>query len=146
LTDLVAVEAVEYPVGRYPPAYVRFSIWANTLTLLVDKIPSGGEEVNVYYGKLHTLDATTSTIPSPLEDLVAIGAEGYAAVEWASYATNRVNVGGGLTWEHYLTWGQDRLAAFMKGLSKHSRKNTLRIRQLYRPYEPPASQAIDWGP
>ncbi len=146
LSDLVVIEAVEYPVGQYPPVYVRFSIWAQTLTLLVDRVPSDGEDVYVYYGKLHTLDASNSTIPAPLEDLVAIGAAGYAAVEWASFASNRVNVGGDQTWRNYLTWGQDRLAAFMQGLSRHSRKNTVRVSRLYRPYEPRDSQSTDWGP
>lgn len=146
LTDLVTIEAVEYPVGEYPPVYARFSLWAVTLTLLVDGVPGGGEQVNVYYGKLHTLDASTSTIPSPLEDVVAMGAAGYAAVEWASFATNRANVGGPETWRNYLVWGQDRLSAFLKSLAKHGRKNAVRTRQLYRPYEPKASQTTDWGP
>ncbi|MFQ5925275.1 MAG: hypothetical protein ACE5IE_04705 [Dehalococcoidia bacterium] len=84
LSDLVAIEAVEYPVGGYPPRYVRFSLWGDTLTLLVEGAPSGGEELYIYYGKLHTLDDTASTIPSPLEDLVVIGGAGYAAIEWAS--------------------------------------------------------------
>jgi len=140
ISDLVAIEAVEYPVGRYPPRYVRFSLWGDTLTLLVEGAPSGGEEVYIYYGKLHTLDETTSTIPSPLEDLVVIGGAGYAAIEWASFATNRLNVGGESTWRNYLTWGQDRLASFLRGLSKHSKKNVVRSRQLYCPYEPRRSQ------
>lgn len=144
ISDLVAIEAVEYPVGRYPPRYVRFSLWGDTLTLLVEGAPSGGEEVYIYYGKLHTLDETASTIPSPLEDLVVIGGAGYAAIEWASFATNRLNVGGESTWRNYLTWGQDRLASFLRGLAKHSRKNTVRSRQLYRPYEPPRSQTTHW--
>lgn len=144
LTDLVAIEAVEYPVGEYPPRYVRFSLWGETLTLLIESTPGDGEEVYVYYGKLHTLDETTSTIPSPLEELVAIGAEGYAAIEWASFATNRVNLGGDQAWRNYLVWGQDRLASFMKGLAKHSRKNVVRCRRLYRPYEPGAGQTSEW--
>jgi len=146
LTNLVEVEAVEYPAGKYPPIYVRFSLWGETLVMLVDGAPSGGEDVYLYYTKLHTLDASSSTIPAALEDLVAVGAGAYAAIEWASYATNRVNVGGGLTWKNYLTWGQDRLAAFMQGLAMHSRKNAVRVQQLYRPSEPPASQSTDWGP
>ena len=146
LTDLVAIEAVEYQVGEYPPRYVRFSLWGETLTLLIESTPGDGEEVYVYYGKLHTLDETNSTIPSPLEELVAIGAEGYAAIEWASFATNRVNLGGDQAWRDYLVWGQDRLASFMKGLAKHSRKNVVRCRRLYRPYEPKPSQTTDWGP
>ena len=144
LTDLVAIEAVEYPVGEYPPRYVRFSLWGETLTLLIESTPGDGEEVYVYYGKLHTLDETNSTIPSPLEELVAIGAEGYAAIEWASFATNRVNLGGDQAWRDYLVWGQDRLASFMKGLAKHSRKNVVRCRRLYRPYEPGAGQTSEW--
>lgn len=146
LANLISVEAVEYPVDKYPPEYARFSLWQSTLTLLVDGVPTGGQSVYVYYNKLHTLDATTSTIPSYLEDLVVTGAAAYAAMEWASYATNRVNVGGGDTWKNYLAWGQDRLAAFMEGLAKHGRRNALRARQLYRPYEPKPSQSTDWGP
>jgi hypothetical protein len=91
LTGLVAVEAVEYPVGEYPPSYAPFSIWGDALTLLVDATPLAAQEVYVYYGKLHTLDASTSTVPAALEDLVASGAAAYAALEWASFATNRVN-------------------------------------------------------
>jgi len=131
LSDLVEIEAVEYPASSYPPSYVRFSAWADTLTLLIDSLPADGEDVYVYYGKLHTLDTDSSTIPAKLEDLVALGAAAYAAIEWASFAANRVNVGGSEVWHSYLTWGQDRLAAFMKGLAKNSRKNTVRVRQLY---------------
>jgi len=131
LSDLVEIEAVEYPVGDYPPSYVRFSVWADTLTLLMDSLPADAEDVYVYSGKLHTLNADTSTLPAKLEDLVALGAAAYAAMEGASFATNRVNLGGAETWRNYLTWGQDRLAAFMKGLTKHSRKNTVRVRRLY---------------
>ncbi|MBA7596049.1 hypothetical protein ES703_07029 [subsurface metagenome] len=146
LSDLVAIEAVEYPTGQYPPQYIRFSLWGDTLTLLTDRTPGEGEEVDIYYGKLHTLDEATSTLPSPLEDVVAVGAEGYAAVEWASFATNRVNLGGSSTWKSYLTWGQDRLASFLRALARHSRKNRVRARRLYRAYEPGASQTTDWGP
>jgi hypothetical protein len=132
LQDMVEIEAVEYPAGNYPPSYVRFSVWSDTLTLLIDSLPGESEDVNVFYGKLHTLDASGSTIPAKLEDLVATGAAGYAAIEWASFATNRVNLGGSDTWRNYLTWGQSRLAAFMRDLSKCGKKNAVRVRKLYR--------------
>ena len=146
LSDLVAIEAVEYPVGHYPPVYTRFSLWGQTLTLLTEGTPGEGEEVNVYYGKLHTLDESSCTLPPALEELAALGAAAYAAIEWASFATNRVNVGGEDTWRNYLTWGQDRLAAFMKGLATHSRQNAVRCRRLYSPQQPKPSQTTDWGP
>ena len=146
LTDRVAIEAVEFPTDKYPPVYMQFSIWVDTLTLLVDKVPSGGENVNIYYTKLHTLDATSSTLPTHLEDLLVMGGAGYAALEWASFATNRVNVGGEDTWRNYLIWAQDRLGSFHRGLAKHGRKNSVRIRQLYRPFRTPEDQTTVIGP
>ncbi len=146
LADLVAIEAVEHPVGDYPPAYVPYSVWLSTLTMLVDSAPGSAEDVNVYYTKLHTLDATTSTLPERLEAVVATGAGAYAALEWASFATNRVNVGGQDVWRDYLTWGQQRLAEFQKALARHGRRNAVRIRRLYRPATTPVGQSTVTGP
>ena len=114
LSGRVTVDAVEYPTGQYPPAFAAYSLWGDTLTLLIDDEPGGGESVAVYYLKLHTLDEASSTLPGALEDLVATGAGAYAALEWASFATNRVNVGGTETWRHYHIWAQERLATFAR--------------------------------
>jgi hypothetical protein len=140
------VEAVEYPVGQYPPSYAPFSIWGDTLTLLVDATPLAAQDVHVYYGKLHTLDATTSTIPTALEDVVATGAAAYAALEWATFATNRVNVGGPDVWRQYLVWGQERLAAFVRELARHGRRAGVRVRRLYRPAAPADLRSTPWEP
>ena len=146
VTDLVAIEAVEYPTDDYPPNYVPYSVWLSTLTMLIDATPGGVESVNVYYTKLHTLDATSSTLPSRFEDVVATGAAAYAALEWASFATNRVNVGGQDVWRDYLTWGQERLAEFESALAEHGRRNAVRVRQLYRPATTPVDQSTVAGP
>ena len=146
LADLVAVEAVEYPTGDYPPTYVPYSVWLSTLTVLIDAAPAGVESVNVYYTKLHILDATSSTLPSRFEDVVATGAAAHAALEWASFATNRVNVGGQDVWRDYLTWGQERLAEFESALAEHGRRNAVRVRQLYRPATSPVDQSTVTGP
>ena len=146
LSDLVAIEAVEYPVGEYPPSFVRYSVWLNTLTMLIDGMPSAGEDVSVYHTTLHTLDVSSSTIPPRFEDVIAGGAGGYAAVEWSSFATNRVNVGGQDVWRDYLTWGRERLADFQRDLAKHGRRNALRVRRLYRPAAAPADQSTVQGP
>ena len=131
LTARVSVETAEYPVDQYPPSLVPFTTWAETLTLLVDGAPIEGEAVRVRYAMLHTLDADGTTIPELLHDLVATGAAVYAAIEWASYASNRVNVGGTETWRNYHTWAQERLAAFAKALAKHGRERRLRSHRLY---------------
>ena len=145
LSDRVMVAAVEYPVDKFPKRYQRFSLWGDALTVLGDEVPDGSNAY-IYYGKLHTLDASSSTIPQQFDDLIAAGAEGYAAVEWAVYATNRVNVGGSETPEEFLRWGRDKLRYFKDELRRLGRRNRVRISQLYRPYYPPVSKSTDYGP
>jgi len=145
VTDRIMVEAVEYPVDRFPKRYQRFALWGDTITLLGDEVPDGSN-ADVYYGKLHTLDSQTSTISAGHEDLVAGGACGYAAVEWAVYAINRVNVGGTPTPNEFLDWGQEKLAYFRRELRRLGRRNRVRLRSLYKPYYPPVSQSTDYGP
>ena len=145
ITDRIMVEVVEYPVDEFPKRYQRFALWADTITLLGDEVPDGSN-AHIYYGKLHTLDDTTSTIPAKHEDLVVTGACGYAAVEWAIYAINRVNVGGGITPGEFLSWGREKLACFKDELKKLGRKNRARVRSLYKPYYPPVSKSTDYGP
>ena len=145
ITDRVMVEAVEYPVDKFPKRYQRFSLWGDTLTLLGTEVPDGSNAY-IYYGKLHTLDAESSTIPAEHEDLIATGACGYAAVEWAIYAINRVNVGGTITPKELLTWGREKLNYFKTELKRLGRRNRVRVRSLYKPYYPPVSKSTDYGP
>jgi hypothetical protein len=143
LTSRVSIEAVEYPTGQYPPCLVPFTTWVDTLSLLIEGEPSAGESVLVRYSKLHTLDSTSTTLPERLHDLVATGAAAYAALEWASYATNRVNVGGAETWRNYHTWAQERMAAFAKALAKLGRERRLRSHRLYQPAAASAPRGIE---
>jgi hypothetical protein len=131
LTERVMVEAVEYPLDKFPPAYQRFALWGHALTLFGGEVPDGANCV-VYYGMLHTLDGEGSTIPTKHEDLVAIGAGGYAAVGWASYAINKVSLGGTTTPQEFLEWGNQRLKQFKSELRRLGRRNQVRIRQLYK--------------
>jgi hypothetical protein len=131
LAARVTIEAVEWPAGQYPPAYVAFTMWGETLTVETASAPPDGDDVVVRYGALHTLDGDGTTLPERLQDLVATGAAAYAAIEWAAYAVDRLNTGGDDTWRHFHTWGQERLASFAKGLAKHGRERRLRSRRLY---------------
>ena len=133
LTDLVRVEAVEFPIGENPPSHLDFHHRGSTLTLLTEDIPTPATPVKVYYGRLHTLNATTSTIPPHLEELVLAGAAGYAAMDQSGHAINSINAGGPNTWQHFLTWGQEKLAHFRQGLANLSRRTSLRTRRLHRP-------------
>lgn len=90
------------------------------------------------YGGATVADSTVtwtcrsaSTLPGHLEDLCAVGAGAYAALEWASYAINQVNVGGDPTPREYLEWAQRRLDFYHKELKRYGRQARLKIRQLY---------------
>ncbi len=145
IASRIMVQAVEYPVDKFPKSYQRFSLWADTITLLGDTVPDGSNAY-IYYGKLHTLDGAGSTIPTRHEDLVAAGAAGYAAIAWGAYSVNRVNVGGTITPDEFLNWGKEKLNYFRQELKRLGRRNRTRISQLYKPYYPVVSKATDYGP
>jgi hypothetical protein len=130
LSDRVMVEAVEYPVDVSPPEYQRFSIWGDTLTIISGSEPDGSN-CHVYYGALHTLNADGSTVPTKYEDLVTTGACGYAAIAWAAYAINKVNVGGEMTPKEYRLWGSERLGIFKESLKRLGRRQRVRVQQLF---------------
>ena len=145
VTNRVMVEAVEYPVDKFPRRYQPFSLWGDVLTLLGDEVPDGSNAY-IYYGKLHTLDASGSTVPTRHEDLIAAGAAGFAAVEWAVYAVNRVNVGGTVTPREFLDWGNLKLRFFRGELRRLGRRDRVRVSSLYRPHYPIVSKSTDYGP
>jgi len=145
LSDRIMVAAVEYPVGSIPPDYQQFSIWGDTLTI-VSGNPPDGSSCYIYYGTRHILDDEGSSIPVKYEDLVAGGAGGYAAIEWAAYAINRVNVGGTVTPREFLDWGNQKLKEFRAELRRLGRRNRVRISSLYGQYNRAASTSIDYGP
>ena len=60
ITDRIMVEAVEYPVDKFPRRYQRFSLWADTLALLGDEVPEiddqhGFVQEKVFRNSAHVL-------------------------------------------------------------------------------------------
>jgi hypothetical protein len=145
LTNRVMIEAVEYPVGLYPVSYQRFAFWQDMMTLLGPDVPDGAV-CCVYYGQLHTLDSSGSTIPAIYEELIASGAAGYAAVQQGVYAIDRVNTGGSGTPQDWENRGRHQLAYFRSELKRSGRRNRVRMKQLYVPYNQPLSRTTDMGP
>lgn len=144
LDSLVRVEAAEYPTGCWPPSYVQFSLFQSTLTLLTDATPSGADSVNLYWGSLHSLDDDVSTLPVAVEDTVLTGAAAYAALEWASFATNRANVAGTAAFESYRVWGEERLQAFREALRGLGRDARLHNAGLYQPARNVSRSVVQW--
>ncbi len=131
LTNVIEIEGVEWPVGEFPPTRVGWSQWEDTITLDVVAAPSAVEDINVYWTTLHTLDGSGTTIPLAHQPLVADGAAGYAALDWTSYAANRLNTGGDDVWGRYKAFAEERLRTFRAELRRIGRNNAVRVRQLY---------------
>lgn len=131
LANLIEIEAVEWPVSDFPPNRVGWSQWQTTITMDVVGEPQGAENVNVYWTKLHTLDGSSSTLPVHHEDIVAAGAVAYAALDWTSYATNRLNTGGDDVWGRYKALAEERLRYFRQELVRVGRRNAVRQRRMF---------------
>lgn len=131
LAGLIAIEAIEYPAGQYPPAYTGFSRWAETVTLHTGGLPDGSD-ARLYYTAAHVLDDGGSTVPTSLEDALATGAAGYAALEYAAFAIDKLNTGDRVA-EQYSAWGRAWLAAFRELLRQHGRGRDVRRGRLTTP-------------
>jgi len=145
LTGRISIAAVEFPKGYLPPRYNRFGVWLDTLTLLDEAVGTGANAA-VYYGKLHTLSASASTIPACFEELVARGAGGYAALELAVFTANRVNHGGADTAARYLRLGTYWVKDFKAELRRVGHRGGVRTSSFYGPAALPVSERRVYGP
>ena len=131
LTDRVSVDRVEFPVGKTPRQFQRFSIYADTIMLIGD-VEGDGEDCYIYWGKVHTLDGSTSTIPSYLEDVLALGAAAYAVLAQAQLRTDAAGFGGERADTDYQSWGSAMLKQFTAQLKRFGRGRKLKISQFYQ--------------
>lgn len=150
LTPRIRVVAAEYPTGEYPPEFVPFTLWGDTLTLDLVAAPSGTPNVNVYWHKEHTIHATvdaSSTFPASHDQIIATGAAAYAALEWGSFSSNRVNIGGENTWGRYMDFAAVRLEEFHEMLRNLPARSKVQTARLYAPVDARLrSQTTDPGP
>lgn len=141
VTGIVGILAVEYPVGNWPRTFVQFEWYGGVLTLITDLMPTG-DNCTVYYTKVQSIGAT-QTFGSEVNHSVALGAAAYAALEWASWATNRINADP-TAQQRYGVDGERWLGEFNTWLARKRRK--VGVRRLYTPTEPEQSKTTDWGP
>ena len=130
LADRISVDKVEFPVDKHPRIFQRFAVYQDTLTLIGD-YEGDGEDCYIFWGKVHTLDAATSSIPARLEDIVALGATAYAAISLSQYHSDRASTGGEDVDRDYASWGRDRLKEFKQQLKLAGRSRKLKTGKLY---------------
>ena len=127
LPNFLELESVELPADAFPRRHVPFSVWADTITLETPSPPEGGR-ARLRYLARHTLDEQGATLPEALEDVLATGAAGYAAIAWAAYAIDRLTAGDDVA-ERYRLWGEARLRAFREQLRERERPRRVRSRR-----------------
>ena len=132
LTDLIAAETVEYPVGSFPPEYTPFATWATTLTIQSETTPSGAS-AKLFYTARHALDGSGTTLTSFQVDVLVTGAAAYAALEQSAYTADRLATGGAPVPGRYEAYARARLTAFHQLLFQYGRKNRVRARRAYVP-------------
>jgi len=131
LTDKVSVDKIEFPADKHPRSFQRFSVYQGTLTLIGD-VEGDGEDCYIYWGKVHTLDGSTSTIPTYLEDVLALGATAYAVLAQTQYRVDVAGHGGEQADRDYQAWGDIMLRNFKEALKRFDRGRKLKISQFYQ--------------
>lgn len=83
-TTFAWVEAVEYPVDRYPQCLLPFREQPGPeLYLLTDDLPPAAAQIGVWYAARYTVDDASSDLPARLERVVLAGALAYACLDQA---------------------------------------------------------------
>jgi hypothetical protein len=141
LSDVLEIEAIEFPTGQYPQAFIDWRRWATTLYLDSDKTPDG-TNCRLFYLALHDISGTW-TIPPAGEEVVLIGAGAYALLDRGAMEVPLVNAGGGDAEEDYLVEGWRRLERFNQELLQLASK--VRRRRLYTPGDArPSRSVVSW--
>jgi hypothetical protein len=133
-TGLIRVVRVWHPYTAAnpedPPEWRRFEHWGSTLHILDGDEPAVAEVIRVYYTKPQTIkdlaSATATTVPTEDEELIVLGAAGYAALEKARSAVVQAGISTD-TPKHWETWGKDRIAQFNTALNAIRAGQTLKL-------------------
>jgi len=119
LSKRLKVFSVEFPLDYVPRSYQKFEVYMDTLTM---EDEGNGDDVRLRWGKQHTVDASSSTIPEQYDEVIVLGATGYLAVSASAYTVDRASIAGKWATINFLKWGQERLARYQQQLRAIRRK------------------------
>ena len=132
LEGLIEIERIEYPANTYPPCRTGFRRWGDTVSLLVEREPTGDDCI-IFYTARHALDSTSSTVSPELESTLAMGAAAFAVLERAAFTVEQLNTGGESVPAQLVAWAKAREVAFRQLLLAHGRVRRMRQVPLSRP-------------
>lgn len=115
MTNMVEIKKVEYTIDQTPRDFRSFSILGDTLTLELDDVPGAESTAYIYWGKLHVVDATSSTLPARYDEVLVDGITAYAVMAKAVDVSNSVNLSKEAMLE-YLRLGQQNFALYKSKL------------------------------
>jgi hypothetical protein len=145
LADLVLIEAIEYPIDKYPRLFVPFTHFADTCELLIDELPTG-DDVRVYWHSAHTLNGSTSTIRIEDEEIILTGAAAYALLEYAQYGVDRLNLGGEDVDSEYHRQANALMRRYREMLEELRQRGGVISARLYAPVESAGGRGVVTGP
>ena len=128
LSGLLGVKSVEFPIGQTPKYYQRTEYWAGHLYMQDE---GNGNDARIRWLKRHTLDASSTTIPTEHEEIIVLGATGYLAMSASAYTVDRASIAGRYATINFKAWGKERLDRYDKKLKAVSRSSKVIPHQLY---------------
>jgi hypothetical protein len=139
-SNLMRVLAAEYPTGQWPPAYVQFQVYGQTLTLALDEAPDGasGASANLYCCERHQVDAGSCTVDPQDDECIVAGTVHFAAQELATRTAGTINLAGPDLWLRYRDLALDKAAEFRGYLTLIRARVT--PQRAYAPAEPRQSR------
>jgi hypothetical protein len=140
LATLMRIEAVEYPTGRWPPAYVQFQQFGVTLTLFLEGAPAASDPmaVNLYTLQRHNVTVSACTIDPADDEAIIAGAVYFAAAEYSFKTAGQINAAGPNTWLRYRDLALDKAVEFRGYLAIVRARIT--SQRAYAPAEPKQSR------
>jgi len=126
LTDRIEVVNVEHPVDQSPKVFVPCTIWQDTLTFRAG-YQGDGENCYIYWLKKHSVGAA-STIPTPHEGIIALGAAAFAISSQAQYQVDMANTGGQKVNSEYTKWAKEKFGLFYDALKRVKKYNPSRLK------------------
>ena len=119
LLELRRNKPVEYRVGQNIKQFRNATVFAKTMTLVINILPSDGEPVHLYCRKKHTLTDNISTLEAMHDTVLIQGVAAVAAMNKGREQLNALNVGGVNVGPRMVTWGREQLSLYQLAL-KHN--------------------------